>query len=181
MSSRLVSERWGCGSDGLHHIRNPRLRGQSSPLVLDRINRLAMNPLRDHQPSSGSDSPRSITPKTGGTPEYWDQPVPFPEGGRLLELEPLESHVRYRPSAASTPPPPNSHPPAVSEKPPYRRTARHGGAVRRFATLRYAAGAADRRSHERRHGWVCRSLLQDDPAGSADRPSREGLHGLFRA
>jgi len=55
-----------------------------------------MNPLRDHQPSGDSDSPRSITPKTGGTPKYWNQPVSFPEWGRLLELEPLESHVRYR-------------------------------------------------------------------------------------
>jgi integron integrase len=55
-----------------------------------------MNPLRENQPSGDSDSPHSITPKTGGTPKYWDQPVSFPEWGRLLELEPLESHVRYR-------------------------------------------------------------------------------------
>ncbi len=65
-------------------------------LVLDRNNRLAMNPLRENVPSGDSDSPRPITPNTGGTPKYWDQPVSFPEWGRLLDLEPLESQVRYR-------------------------------------------------------------------------------------
>jgi hypothetical protein len=59
-----------------------------------------MNPLRENQPSGDSDSPRSITPKTGSTPKYWDQPVSFPEWGRLLELEPLEGQVRYRQAQA---------------------------------------------------------------------------------
>ena len=55
-----------------------------------------MNPLRENPPAGDSGSPRPITPKTGGTPKYWDQPVSFPEWGRLLELEPMEAHVRYR-------------------------------------------------------------------------------------
>lgn len=55
-----------------------------------------MNPLQNNRGASDADSSRPITPKTGGTPKYWDQPVSFPEWGPLLELEPLESHVRYR-------------------------------------------------------------------------------------
>ena len=86
-----VAARTTCIISGVRDLAASR-----PPLVLDRINPLAMNPLRENQSSDDTDSPRSITPKTGGTPKYWDQPVSFPEWGRLLELEPLESHVRYR-------------------------------------------------------------------------------------
>lgn len=91
-----VLERWSCAGGDLHYIRNPAPRGQSPPLVLDRNNSLAMNPLRKNRPVGDFASPRPITPKTGTTPKYWDQPVSFPEWGSLLDLEAMESQVRYR-------------------------------------------------------------------------------------
>ena len=60
-----------------------------------------MKQLPHSVPPNGAVASRSISfPKTGEAPAAWRAGVSFPEWRQLLELEPLEGHVRYRQAQA---------------------------------------------------------------------------------
>jgi hypothetical protein len=56
-----------------------------------------MNPLDNAgHPASGPPDRAAITAKTRGASANWEKPVYFPEWRAILDLDPLEPHVRAR-------------------------------------------------------------------------------------
>lgn len=82
----------------LHYIRDTAPPTASGPRWFQTSrNPFVMKPLRKNPAvAPAPENAQSITPKTGGTPKYWEQPVSLPEWGSLLALEPLEPHILHR-------------------------------------------------------------------------------------